>query len=198
MAMTRKSLKAMGLTDEQIDSIIEMHTETVDGLKDKLKAAEDKADKLDGVQKELDALKANSGEDYKKKYADEHKAFEAYKQEVAAKETKAAKESAVRAYFEAKNITGANLAIAMRGAKDEIAGIELDGETIKDTTALDALVSGDYANLVVTRSKQGAATSTPPSNTGGAKMTKEEILKIKDAGQRQKAIAENLNLFGKG
>ena len=34
MALSRKSLKAMGLTDEQVDSIIEMHTETVDGLKD--------------------------------------------------------------------------------------------------------------------------------------------------------------------
>ena len=34
MALTRKSLKAMGLADEQVDSIIEMHTETVDGLKD--------------------------------------------------------------------------------------------------------------------------------------------------------------------
>ena len=31
MAMTRKALKAMGLTDEQIDSIIEMHTETRQG-----------------------------------------------------------------------------------------------------------------------------------------------------------------------
>ena len=41
----------MGLTDEQVDSIVEMHTETVDGLKEKLKTAEEKAEKLDGVQK---------------------------------------------------------------------------------------------------------------------------------------------------
>ena len=33
MALTRKALKAMGLTDEQVDSIIEMHTDTVDGWK---------------------------------------------------------------------------------------------------------------------------------------------------------------------
>jgi len=198
MALTRKSLKAMGLTEEQVDSIIEAHTETVDGLKDKLKAAEEKANKLDGVQKELDALKADNGDDYKAKYEKEHKDFEAYKKDVAAKETKAAKEAAVKAYFEGKNITGANLAIAMRGARDEIAGIELDGTAIKDTSALDALVSGEYAGLVVTTTKQGAATATPPANTGGNKMTKEDIMKIKDAGERQKAIAENINLFKKG
>ena len=94
MAMTRKSLKAMGLTDEQIDSIIEMHTETVDGLKDKLKAAEEKANKLDDVQKELDGLKANSGDDWKSKYEKEHSDFESYKKGVTEKETKAAKRRA--------------------------------------------------------------------------------------------------------
>lgn len=202
MAMTRKSLKAMGLTDEQIDSIIEMHTETVDGLKEKLKTAEEKANKLDDVQKELDGLKANSGDDYKAKYEAEKKAFADYKADQIAKETKAAKEAAVKAYFESKNITGANLAIAMRGARDEIAGIELDGTSIKDTTALDALVSGEYSGLVVTTTKQGAATATPPINTGGSKLTRADIY-AKDehgryklsASERQKALAENPELL---
>lgn len=202
MALTRKSLKAMGLTDEQVDSIVEMHAETVDALKDKLKAAEDKASKLDGVQKELDDLKASNGDDYKAKYEKEHKDFESYKKDVAAKETKAAKEAAVRAYFEGKNITGSNLSIAMRGARDEIEGVELDGTTIKDTSALDALVSGEFAGLVVTTTKQGAATATPPANTGGSKMTKADVFKKDDKGryvlstaERQKALAENPDLL---
>ena len=202
MAMTRKSLKAMGLSDEQIDSIIEMHTETVDGLKEKLKAAEEKANKLDDVQKELNELKANTGDDYKAKYEAEKKAFADYKADQMAKETKAAKEAAVKAYFESKNITGANLAIAMRGARDEIAGIELDGTSIKDTTALDALVSGEYSGLVVTTTRQGAATATPPVNTGGSKLTRADIY-AKDehgryklsASERQKALAENPELM---
>ena len=197
MAMTRKALKAMGLTDEQIDSIIEMHTETVDGLKDKLKAAEDKANKLDDVQKELDGLKANSGDDYKAKYEKEHNDFEAYKKGVTEKETKAAKEKAVKAYFEGKNITGANLDIAMRGCRDEIGAIELDGDKIKDTAALDALVSGTFAGLVVTKSVQGAQTANPPANNGGKSYkTKAEILAIKDRTERQTAIAENHEMFG--
>lgn len=196
MAMTRKALKAMGLTDEQIDSIIEMHTETVDGLKDKLKTAEEKANKLDDVQRELDGLKANSGDDYKAKYEAEKKAFADYKADQTAKETKAAKEKAVKAYFEGKNITGANLDIAMRGCRDEIGAIELDGDKIKDTAALDALVDGTFAGLVVTKTVQGAQTANPPANNGGSKKTKAEIMAIKDTAERQAAMLENHELFG--
>lgn len=202
MALTRKSLKAMGLTDEQVDSIVEMHTETVDGLKDKLKTAEEKASKLDDVQKELDGLKANSGDDYKAKYEAEKKAFADYKADQTAKETKAAKEKAVKAYFEGKNITGANLDIAMRGCRDEIGAIELDGDKIKDTAALDALVSGTFAGLVVTKTVQGAQTANPPANNGGSKLTKADIFKKDDHGryvmstaERQKALAENPELM---
>lgn len=202
MALTRRMLKALSIEDEKIDQIIEAHSETVDGLKDKLKAAEEKSNKLDDVQKELDDLKANKGDDYKAKYEAEKNAFAEYKADQTAKETKAAKEAAVKAYFEGKNITGTNLAIAMRGARDEIAGIELDGTTIKDTSALDALVSGEFAGLVVKTTTQGAATATPPTNTGGSKLTRADIFKRDDKGRyvmstadRQKALAENPELL---
>lgn len=198
MALTRKSLKAMGLTDEQVDSIVEMHSETVDGLKDKLKTAEEKAEKLDGVQKELDDLKAKSGD-----YGKLKKEFDEYKADVTAKETKAAKEAAVKAYFEGKKITGGNLSIAMRGARDEIAGIELDENgKIKDTASLDALIGGEYAALVVTTETRGARTETPPSNNGGGKLTRADIYKRDEKGRyvmstadRQKALAEHPELL---
>ena len=195
MALTRKFLKAMGIEDEKIDQIVDAHTETVDGLKNELKTAKEKADKLDGVEKELNDLKAKGEDGYKEKYEKEHKAFEDYKNDVTAKQTKAAKEAAAKAYFEAKNITGANLSIAMRGARDEINSIELDENgKIKDAKALDDLVAGEYAGLIVSTSTKGAKTATPPANNGGG-MTKEQIFAIKDAGERQKAIAEHLDLF---
>lgn len=196
--MTRKSLKAMGLSDEQIDSIIEMHTEVTDGLKDKLKEAEEKVTTFDAVQKELDALKAKGSDGYEEKFKTLKKEYEDFKADVTAKETKAAREKAAKEFFEGKNITGANLSIAMRGARDEIGEIEFDDKgQIKDTSKLDALVKGEFASLVVTSSTRGAQTSTPPGNTGGGgKMTKADILKIKDVGERQAAIAANHELFG--
>ena len=204
--LTRKSLKAMGLTDEQVDSIVEMHTETVDGLKEKLKTVEDKAKTADDLQKELDALKANGGPDYKAKYEKEHSDFEAFKSEVTAKETKAAKEKAARAYFEAKNITGNNLAIAMRGAKDEISGIELDDKGgIKDTKALDDLIGGEFSGLIVKASARGATTATPPGSKSGAQMTRADVYARDDKGrfkldasQRQDALAKIIQNEQKG
>lgn len=57
MALTRKLLKGMGLTDEQVDTIIEAHTDTVDGLKADIGRYKADAEKLPGIQKELDDLK---------------------------------------------------------------------------------------------------------------------------------------------
>lgn len=196
MALTRKSLKAMGLTDEQVDSIIEMHTDTVDGLKEQVKTYKADAEKLPGVQKELDDLKAAGDGGYKEKYEKEHSAFEAFKSDITAKETKAAKEKAVRAYFESKNITGANLDLAMRGCGTEMAALEMDGEKIKDTKSLDALLTGTYKGLISTTRTEGANPANPPANTGGAK-SREDIYKKDDKGryvmstaERQQALAE--------
>ena len=36
MALTRRFLKGMGLTEEQVDTIIEAHTEVTDGLKEQI------------------------------------------------------------------------------------------------------------------------------------------------------------------
>ena len=67
MALTRKSLKAMGLTDEQVDSIIEMHTDTVDGLKADVSKYKSDAEKLAGVEKKRNELKAMRAGGSKKK-----------------------------------------------------------------------------------------------------------------------------------
>ena len=172
MSLTRKMLEALNVDEKAIEQIIEAHTETVNGLKDKLSELREKAEKYDGAQKELDALQKG---DYKSKYEAEKKAFEAFKAEIGAKEAKAAKEAAVKAYFESKNISGKNLEIAMRGAYEEIAAVELDENgKIKDSKALDALVSGTFSGLVVSTQKQGAPTVTPPSGGKPASMTKRQ------------------------
>ena len=203
MALTRKFLKAMGIDDEKVDQIIEAHTDTVDGLKESLSQAQADAKALPGVQKELDAAKealsAAKDDGWKEKHDKVKKDFDEYKANVTAKEQKAAKESAARAYFEGKGITGKALAIAMRGCTSELEALQLseDGK-IMDTKGLDALVNGDFAGLVGTTRTEGAHTPTPPTNTGGGKLTKADIYKKDDKGryvmsasERQKALVEN-------
>lgn len=182
-------------TEEIENRLVALHLGVVDPLKDDLAKYKADAEKLPGVQKELDDLKAAGDGGYKEKYEKEHSAFETYKSDVTAKESKAAKEKAVRAYFESKNITGANLDLAMRGCGEEMAALELDGEKIKDTKSLDALVDGTYKGLV---SKQTVRLDTGARFNGGGKpMTKDEIMQITDRAERRAAIAANMDLFRK-
>ena len=197
MALTRKLLKGMGLTDEQVDTIIEAHTDTVDGLKADLSKYKTDAEKLSDVQKEMDDLKAKGDDGWKEKHDKLKGEFDKYKGDIEAKETKANKEKAVRAFYESKGITGKNLEIAMRGSRAEIDGIELDGDKIKDNSALDALVKGDFSGLVATTTTKGANTANPPANNGGKTgKTKEEIMAIRDPAVRQAEIAKNPEVFG--
>lgn len=182
-------------TEEIENRLVALHLGVVDPLKDDLTKYKADAEKLPSVQKELDDLKAAGDGGYKEKYEKEHSAFEALKTDITAKESKAAKEKAVRAYFESKNITGANLDLAMRGCGEEMAALEMDGEKIKDTKSLDALVDGTYKGLV---SKQTVRVDTGARFNGGGKpMTKDEIMQITDRAERRAAIAANMDLFRK-
>ena len=189
-------------TEEIENRLVALHLGVVDPLKDDLTKYKADAEKLTGVQNELDDLKAAGDGGYKEKYEKEHSDFEAFKADVTAKESKAAKEKAVRAYFESKNITGSNLDLAMRGCGEEMAALVMDGDKIKDTTSLDALIDGAYKSLVYTEHTQGANPATPPTNSGGAKLTRADIYKKDDKGRyvmstadRQKALAANPELL---
>ena len=182
-------------TEEIENRLVALHLGVVDPLKDDLTKYKADAEKLPSVQKQLDDLKAAGDGGYKEKYEKEHSAFEAFKTDITEKESKAAKEKAVRAYFESKNITGANLDLAMRGCGEEMAALELDGEKINDTKSLDALVDGPYKGLV---SKQTVRVDTGARFNGGGKpMTKDEIMQITDRAERRAAIAANMDLFRK-
>ena len=198
MALTRRALKAMGIEDEKIDEIITMHSETVDGLKSDVAKYKADAEQLPKVQRELDTLKAAGDGGYQEKYEKVKKDFDDYKAEVSTKETKAAKEKAVRAYYESKGITGKSLDIAIRGSGAEIDALDLDGDKIKDTSALDELVKGTFSGLVSTTETRGAQTSNPPANNPSGAMTKADIYKKDDHGryvlsaaERQQALIEN-------
>lgn len=198
MALTRSFLKGMNLTDEQVGAIIEAHTETVDGLKGDLNRYKADAAKLPAVQKELDALKAAKDDGFEQKYNTVKKEFDDYKTAQTAKEAKAAKEAAAKAYYTGKGIVGKNLDIAMRGSAAEINALEIENGSIKDPAQLDALIGDTFAALVSTTREVGAATATPPAG-GGSSLSRADIYKKDDKGryvlstaERQKALAEHM------
>ena len=198
MGFSRKMLKAMGIEEEKIDQIIDAHSETVDALKADRDAYKEDAAKLEAVQKELDALKAKGDDGYKAKYEAEKAAHDALKADIAAKETKKAKTDAYRELLKGANIDEKRIATILRAEAPTIDKIELDADgKIKNAEQYTESIKSDWADFIVTQSAKGTNTATPPANGGAASTkTKEDILKIKDAGERQKAIAENPTLFG--
>lgn len=198
--ITRKFLKALSIEDENVqEQIINAYREEIDTLTEERDTFKVDAEKLPKVEKELNDLKEahkDNGENpYQKKYEDEHKAFEAYKKEVTAKETKAAKKTAYKALLKETGINEKRIDSILKVT--DVDKIELDDDgNIKDSETLKNNIKTEWADFIVQTSTQGANTATPPANSGGNSMTKEQIRAIKDPIARQKAMAENKELFG--
>lgn len=192
MALTRKLLKGMGLTEEQVDTIIEAHTDTVDGLKADVSKYKTDAEKLSSVQKELDDLKAAGDGGYKAKYEEAKKSLEDFQTAQTAKEAKEAKEKAYRELLKESGVSEKRIDTIVKVTNFD--AVEMDGEKIKDADKHTAAIKTEWADFITTENITGASTATPPANTGGG-VTRESIMQIKDATERRTAIAQNLNLF---
>ena len=212
MALSRRMLSAMGLEADKIEQIIEAHTETVTGLKQQItdlgeelsKAKETStadSGRLKDVQKELDDLKAQVEADNKAREGKDYDAlkqeYENYKAEVQEKAVRSAKEKAFRDLLSDMKVSdkGTSMILKYMG----VSGIELDEEgKLKDAAALRKTVKDDWSDYIPKVETKGAETQNPPTDgKGGAgKMTIEDIMKITDRKERQKAIAENPAVFG--
>ena len=163
-----------------LGQICDLHTSSMDGLPETIKELKGK---LKVAEQERDAAKAKvpvDGEETisKAEYDKLKGEFDQYKGDVQAKETKAKVNNAVRSYLESKNITGDNLDLAMMACESIIASAELDGEKLKDTTALDTLVDSKFKRLVTHTTTKGANTANPPANNGNSGVTKEDFQKM--------------------
>jgi hypothetical protein len=163
MAYTRQFIRnaakesGVEIPKEFEDALINEHISVRDAF------AEEKVKTALAENKPPEPVKVTETDEYKTL----KRQFDDYKAEIEGKEALAAKEKAVKAYYEGKNITGDNLTIAMLSSGEVMKTLEMDGEKIKDTEALDALVGGALAKLVTTTTVTGANTETPPANSTG-------------------------------
>ena len=186
----------MGLTEEQMDTIIEAHTDTVDGLKSDLARYKADAEKLPGVQAELENLKAKGDDGWKEKHDRLKAEFDQYKNDVQEKETKAAKEAAYRDILKDANLSEKGIEKAIKYAEWDKIELGEDGK-LKGANDHIKAVREEWAEYVTTTTTTGAKTSTPPANNGGKTgKTKEEIMAIRDPAVRQAEIAKNPEAFG--
>lgn len=197
MALTRKYLKSIGLTEDQIEGIVEEHIATVNDLKETANKYKADADKLPTVQKELDDLKAAGDGGYKEKYEAEVKAYKEYKQQVESEKETARVDADVLAMCKEAGITREK-ALHLIVKDFDRSKIERDKDgKITNRDKLLAMVKTDYADFVGTIGTEGTPPATPPTGGNTTYKSRAEIMKIKDTTERQQAIKENLALFGK-
>ena len=200
MSITRKMLKGMGLTEEQVDTIIEEHTSVTDALKEKAQKYESTAQKLATVEKELNDLKAG-GSDWEDRYNKEHEAFENYKKDIESKTEQESIKTAYKALLKDQNVSEKRIDTILKLTDFSEMKLTKDGKIANEEKVIEK-IKEDWSDLISKQSEKGADVSTPP-NGGGSKLTRDDIYAKDEHGRykmstsdRQKAISENPDLFG--
>lgn len=184
MSLTRKLLKGMSLTEEQMDTIITEHTETVNSIKEELDAMAEENETLKAnigkeekksakAQKELDELKASMEQDgvnpWEQKYNDLKAEHDKYVADVEKAKEQEKVESAYKKLLKDAGISEKRVESVLKLAKvdGKLDGIEFDekGE-VKGADKLKESIKADYSEYVQTEQVRGAETATPPTGDG--------------------------------
>ena len=201
MKFTRAEIRRIigeSCTDEMETALVNLYHANVDELKDRLDAAaaeaakyKTEADRLPDIQKQLADL---SSGDYKAKYEKEHEEFETYKKQIADGEELSKKKAAYRKLLADESINEKRLDAVIRLTDFSKMKLDKDGN-LQDAENLKKAIVDEWGEYKVTTQERGADVGTPPEMGKGGR-SRQEILAIKDTAERQKAIAENHQLFG--
>lgn len=149
--------------------------------KTQLEELQNKVEASEGLQSKYDKLKND---------------FDSYKGEQEAKETRAKKQDAYKEILKKAGIPEKRFAVILKTVDLDDIKISADGK-LEDADKVEKSVKDEWSDFIVTTQETGVKSANPPSNNGGKNtMTKQEIMNIKDTTARQKAIAENHELFG--
>lgn len=194
MAVTRSFLRGMGLTDEQVGAIIEEHTNTVNGLKEARDTYKADAEKLTEVQKQLDDLKANSGDDWKEKYNTLKKTFDDFKAE-SANQAKAEKIKAAYAQLlKDANVDSKRIDAILRIT--DMSGMSLDESgKLVDADKLSASIKSEWSAFIQTTGVKGSSVETPPENHSGTTMTRADVYAKDEKGHYKLSTAERQKML---
>lgn len=173
MAFTRAELReALGeaYTDDIAGKLVSLHRSVVDPIKDELDSAKRdvtrykaEAEKLPGVQKELDDYKKD---DWKTKYDNEKKAHDDYKAQVARDAETAKVKAAFKKLLVEEKISEKTLDSILNAT-------DYSGMKLKDDGSLDKVedlkkdIDTKWGGFKVMQRQRGEKVDTPPANNGG-------------------------------
>ena len=194
MAVSRSFLKGMGLTDEQVSAIIEEHINTVNGLKEARDNYKADAEKLTAVQKQLDDLKANSGDDWKEKYNTLKKTFDDFKTE-SANQAKAEKvKAAYTQLLKDANVDSKRIDAILKIT--DMSGMTLDESgKLVDADKLSESIKSEWSAFIQTTGVKGSNVETPPENHSGTTVTRADVYAKDEHGRYKLSTAERQKML---
>lgn len=156
----------MGIEDKQVESIIEAHSDTVNGLKAERDKYKEQAQKVPDLQKQLEeAQAASNGEDeWEQKYNDEHQAFEDFKSQVATERADAEKAQAYRGMLMAAGIDPKRIDAIMRVT--DLSEVEMEDGKLKESGKLEEAAKKEWADFVIKTVTKGSDPANPPESKG--------------------------------
>ena len=177
---------------EKAQRIMDEHITVTNGLKDERDNYKAEAEKAADLQKQLDD-QAN-GENWQEKYEKEHESFENFKKQTAADAEAGRVRAAYRKLLSGEGISEKRIDAILKVT--DFSKMKLDKEgNLEGEEDLKTAINAEWGDFKTTVTEKGAVVEKPPQ-VGKATKTKEEIFAIKDTAERQKAIAENHELFG--
>lgn len=193
MALTNAMLKAMGIEQEQRDQIMTAHQEVLEAIKAERDELRDTAAKVPTLEQQIEDLKAaQPTEDWQAKYDELKQEFDGYKAKVEAEQAEAEKARLYRSMLREAGVDEKRLDSIMKVT--DLSGIGVQDGVIADQDSVRKAIAEEWGDFIAHTNTQGAKVEEPPTSTG-AKMTRDEIMAIKDTSARQKAIAENIDQF---
>ncbi len=174
MAFKRQEIREIlgeAYTDEIADKLVSLHRGVVDPLKDDLDAAKRdatkykaEADKVPGLQKDLD--EAKKGEDWKDKYEKEHQSFEDYKTKIARDAETAKVQAAYKKLLIEEKISEKTLDAVM--AATDYSGMKLkDDGTLDGVEDLKKAIDTKWGSFKVSQRQRGEQVGNPPAGAPG-------------------------------
>ena len=191
----------MGLSDEQVSAIIEEHSNTVNGLKEARDSYKADAEKVAGLQQEIDTLKANKSDDWKEKYNTLKQTFDDFKTETANREKSEKVKAAYTQLLKSANVDEKRIDAILKIT--DLSELTLDDAgKFANENELSEKIKTEWGAFIQQTGTKGTQVETPPETHGGAVVTKADIYAKDEHGrykmstaERQKALVNNPDLM---
>lgn len=195
MALSMQYLTGLGMEEAQAEELMGIYRETLSELEAEKGLHHDTADALARTQAERDALmeRVTALQEAEEKAQAVQAAYDAYRERVEQERLHADKQAALRRALRMAGVQREEF-VELLTEHVDLTQVTLENHQLRDAQQLIASLQERYSGCFAKQQVQGVPLSRPPQGSGD--MTREEIMAIRDADKRQRAIAAHHELFG--